>query len=391
MGVRLMSTTASWSLSQRAKPLRIISTSDWHLGNARVPALSICNRLRETLFPLLSQTDLLNIGGDVWDTLLTFSNEANGIVAFIIDLLRECDKHVVVVRVLLGTYTHDRNQSTIFEVYHEKCHFKNDLRYINQVCLEEIPSLDVRILYLPDDLPYESSDACLEAVSEMMTSRGWDYVDYVFGHGYFDHMLPVHIPRKPKCTFRVLQFKSFVRRYVCMGHIHQCDFTENVFYNNSFDRLAHGEELPKGFMFVEDIGTSAKLRFIENVDATKFITIDLSAYTDKEVACRRYPELVKERFSGTPGYVRVIHPSAEVRQALHRLTTSQHPELIYSFRKSPEDSSGEAHTSVRKSFDVSEYPTPTKETLPQMVFDFLEKSGGTSLSLDRITEILSGL
>lgn len=189
------------SLTPRKTPLRLLSTSDWHLGNARVPAIAICNRLREIIFPFLPITDLLNIGGDVWDTLLTFSTETNGIAGFIIDFLRECDKHSVVVRVLLGTYTHDRDQSSIFEIYHKKCHFTNDLRYVKEVSLEEITSLDVRILYLPDDLPYESSDACLEVVAEMMAARGWTYVDYVFGHGFFSHMIPAHIPKNPKCLF----------------------------------------------------------------------------------------------------------------------------------------------------------------------------------------------
>ena len=384
-----MTKAAPFALTPRTKPLRILSTSDWHLGNARVPAVAICDRLRNTLFPLLAKTDLLNIGGDIWDTLLSFSDETNWIIAFVIDLLRECDKHNVTVRILLGTYFHDRNQSSVFEVYHERCHFRNDLKYISQICLEEIPSLDLRILYLPDDLPYESSDACLEAVSELMTVRGWTYVDYVFGHGYFEHMLPEFIPRAPKCTFRIPQFKSFVRRYICMGHIHLGDHTGNVIYNNSFDRIAHGEEAPKGCVYIEDLGTSAKLRVIENKDATKFITIDLTAHTNKETVGQKYLDLLAEKFPGdTGGHVRVIHPSAEIRQSLHRLTTSRYPRLLYSFRKSP-DEQVSSTTTGRKSFDVAEYPTPTKETLPHMVLEFLEKNGGTTLSQRRIAEILS--
>lgn len=378
-------------LTKRNKPLRILTTSDWHLGNSRVPALLICDRLRSVLFPLLVKTDILNIGGDVWDTLLSFNNEANGIISFVIDLLRECDRHSVVVRILLGTFTHDRDQSTIFEVYHEKCHFTNNLRYISQVSLEEIPELDIRILYLPDDLPYKSSDVCLEAVSELMSARGWVYVDYVFGHGYFQHMLPAHIPRQPKCTFRIAQFKSFVRRYILMGHIHLSDFTGNVIYNNSFDRIAHGEEDPKGCVFIEDLGTSAKLRVVSNDRATKFITIDLSKHTDKETVGSIYLDKIKEHFpSGGSGYVRVIHPSAEIRQALHRLTTSEHPELLYSFKKT-DDISDPFHVESLRDFGVNEYPTPTKETLPHMVLEFLDNNGGTNLTHDKIADILKTL
>lgn len=383
---------SQFTLTPRRKSLRILSTSDWHLGNSRVPTQNIIRRLQTVIFPLLSKTDILNIGGDVWDTVLTLSNETNGIVSFIIDLLRECSTHNVTVRVLLGTYVHDRDQSTIFEICQEKCNFKNNLKYINQLCLEEIKEHDIRILYLPDDLPYESSDAVLEAVSELMSVRGWDWIDYVFGHGYFLHMIPETIPRKPKCLFKISQFKNIVRRYVCMGHVHMSDFTENVFYNNSFDRIAHGEELPKGCVYLEDFGTSAKIKFIENTQATKFVTIDLSSYKDKETIGQYYLEKVEKKFSeGEAGYVRVIHPSVEIRQALHRITTNKYPNLIYSFLKFSDDNGIDNHPSLRKSFDVSEYPTPTKETLPKMIEEFLEKNEGMSLSRIRIDKILSDL
>ena len=343
------------------------------------------------MFPALETCDLLNIGGDVWHTLLTINDEANAIVALIIDMLRLCDRHNVVVRVLLGTFTHDRNQSLLFEMYHDKCHFKNDLRYISTVCLEEIESLGVRILYLPDDLPYDSSETCLEVIAEMMRSRDWTWIDYVFGHGYFEHMLPA-VAKKPKCLFRVEQFESFVRRYVCMGHIHLSDFTDNVFYNNSFDRIAHGEEGPKGFVTIEDYGDTAKLRVIENKSATRFITLDLSAEADKDLVGQHYLDLLKTRFvKGVGGYVRVIHPSVEIRQALRQLTTTYHPELSYSCESSRHTAHTQDQISAHHSFDANEYPTPTEATLPQMVFAFLEKRGELKLSQQRITEILSSL
>jgi len=384
-------TATSFSLTKRDKPLRILSTSDWHLGNPRVPAGNICDRLRHYMFPLLEQTDLLNIGGDVWDTLMTLNDETNVIVSFLIDLLRMCHVNNVTVRVLLGTFSHDRDQSSVFEIYQKKCHFTNDLRYISKVYLEEIESLNVRILYLPDDLPYESSEACLEAVSDMMKTRGWTWVDYVFGHGYFQHMLPKNIPREPKCTFRVSQFTPWVRRYILMGHIHLSDQTQNVIYNNSFDRLAHGEEASKGCLYIEDSGDMAKLKIIDNPDATKFVTLDLTKETDPEKVGDLYLSLVKQKFQGIPGYVRVVHPSAEIRQSLHRLTNSRHPELFYSFRQTPHDVVNEARLTVRKSFDVVEYPTPTEHTLPKMVFDYLEANGGSKINPDRITPILNDL
>jgi DNA repair exonuclease SbcCD nuclease subunit len=375
-------------LEKRESPIKILSTSDWHLGHRRVSTYNLCMRLQTYLFPQLKTTHLLNIGGDVWDTLLSLCEDTNIIEAFLIDLMRECDKYGVVVRVLLGTYSHDRSQSSLFPILHDRCGFTNDLRYIDRVYLEEIKSLNLRILYLPDDLPYESSYDCMKQVEDLMDAQGWTYVDYVFGHGYFDHMLPTHIPRKPKCTFLVDQFKDIVRRYVCMGHIHQCDYRENVFYNNSFDRLAHGEEDPKGFMSIIDHGDTAHLEFIENKEATKFYTIDLSGYSDKDEIGKIYIDKVTQLFNGEHGHVRVVHPSSEIRVALQRITSSRFPKLAYSFKKVTETQVRDTSQTHQKLLDIKSYPVPSEETLPAMVFDFLSKEK-TTLSRERIAEILA--
>lgn len=386
-----MNSHQSFQLEKRTEPIKIVSTSDWHLGHRRVSTLNICNRIRKYLFPQLESCTILNIGGDIWDTLLTLCDDTNIIEALLIDLMRICHNHKVVVRVLLGTYSHDRGQSSLFPILHEKCGFTNDLRYIDKIYLEEIKSLSLRILYLPDDLPYASSYDCIKVIRDMMKSLNWNYVDYVFGHGYFDHMLPAHIPRKPKCTFFIEQFESFVRRYICMGHIHQCDFRSNIFYNNSFDRLAHGEEDPKGFMVIEDSGDTAKLEFIENKEATKFITFDFSNHTDKDEIGKIYLDKLTFLFGNDSGYVRVRHPSSEIRQALHRLTSSKFPKLQYSFLKSNDVKNIDISKTHQKLLDVKTYPSPNEDNLSDMVFDFLNHEQKSNLTKSRISEILSVL
>lgn len=386
-----MKVVPTFRLEKRDKPIALISTSDWHLGHRKVSTLNLCNRIRKYLFPQIEHCQILNLGGDIWDTLLMLCDDTNMIEALLIDLMRLCEEFNVVVRILLGTYSHDRGQSTLFTILHEKCGFKNDLRYIDTVYLEEIKSLNLRILYLPDDLPYESSYDCLKVVEGMMESLGWKYVDYVFGHGYFDYMLPPHIPRKPRCTFFAEQFAPFVRRFVCFGHIHMNDYRENVFYNNSFDRLAHGEEEPKGFMYVVDYGDTARLEFIENKDATKFITIDLSSYSDKDEIGKIYLEKVEALFGQEAGYVRVNHPSSEIRQALNRLTSARFPKLGYSFKKLSDTKIIDTSKTHQKLLDVKSYPAPNEDTLPKMVFDFNGTGHKGILSLERTAEILATL
>lgn len=378
--------------TRRTTPLQILSTSDWHLGNRRVPSVAICERLRRVIFPHLTTCHLLNIGGDVWDTLVHFSDESNVILSFIIDLLKICDAHRVIVRVLLGTFTHDRTQSSVFPVLHEKYRCQNDLKYIDRVCLEEIETLDLRILYLPDDLPYQSSEACLDDVKEMMAARGWTYVDYVFGHGYFDHMLPPYITKRPKCTFTHQQFSGFVRRYICMGHIHLSDITDNILYNNSFDRLAHGEEAPKGCLSILDYGTEANLSIIENPQATKFLTFNLTSLDATSDIGAQYLARLKTQFSPDEyGYVRIIHPSAEIRQALGRLTATQYPRLVYSVDRTDRDKLKDPTLTHKAMLDIKTYPIPTHDTLPYMLYGLLGDKDKEHLSVAKITDILLSL
>lgn len=378
----------SWILPTRSKPIKIVSTSDWHFGNNRIPSIDLANRFRTYLFPQLEDADLLNIGGDIWDTILTLCESTNIIEAFLLDLLQHCNKHNVTVRILLGTYSHDRTQSSIIPMLQEKYEYKNDLKYIDRVSLEYIEHLDLRILYLPDDLPFNSSEHCLEFVHELLKQRDWNYIDYVFGHGYFDHMLPSSIPRKPKVTFHVDQFKDIVRRYILMGHVHQSNFTDNVFYNNSFDRLAHGEEDPKGYIKIIDFGDKAEIEFIENKDATKFITLDLSSYTDQDELGKIYINKLKTLFGNDAlGYIRIMHPSVEIRQFLQRLTSSKFPHLVFTSKKIKDDHK-DAHKFNSKILAIHEYPSPTEDTLPEMVYQFIAKENHLNLSLDRIRELL---
>ena len=52
----------------------------------------------------------------------------------------------------------------------------------------------LRVLYIPDNLVYQSSSDCIVAIKELLRNANWDNVDFVVGHGYFQHVLPRNIP-----------------------------------------------------------------------------------------------------------------------------------------------------------------------------------------------------
>lgn len=363
----------------------VLSISDIHLGHHRVSSDVICQRLVHYLFPRLETADIIFIGGDVFDTLLYYSNDgSNTITAFLIDFLMHCDKHDVTVRILRGTVSHDRDQSSMFEVLHKRYGFKNSLAYFDTVTCEYIESLDIKVLYVPDNLPYKTSDECMDVVHHLLKVNNWNKFDYAIVHGNFEHMLKLGMSlNKPPCTFTIEQFKNIIARFVLTGHIHTPNIKDFVIQNGSFDRLCHGEEEAKGFISITDYRDSSKIEFVKNDDATLFITLDLSDIEDKDEVIKDFIERTSSNFKEQYGHVRVIHPSHEVKQILSKICHEKFPRLRYTHKIVKTDDHQILH--VQQLLDICDYPVPTEDNLPQMVKDFIK----SDMSMDRIKDILS--
>lgn len=200
-------------------PVRILSISDLHFGNTQTDPDQLAANVRTHVLPHFRSIDLLIIAGDFFDTALSLSDKLTpGVIAVMLDLLAEASFHKVVVRILRGTFSHDRTQGSYFPFLHAQYKFTNDLRYIDTVSLEYLEQFDLRLLYMPDDLPYPTAEAAMEVVHQKLQAVGWTTVDYAIIHGYLDHVVPAGVS-KPKGTYDRRQF-AFVRRYVISGHVH---------------------------------------------------------------------------------------------------------------------------------------------------------------------------
>lgn len=333
----------------------------------------------------MDKIHFLLLDGDVTDTSMGLGDDAaQVVVSFFVELFKLAEDKGIPIVMLRGTLSHDRNHLRTIAALHEKYGFKTKLYYVEKLSIGLIEEYDLRIAYVPDNLPYKESDEAIDVLKEQMHTAGWDYVDYAFVHGYFRHVLPEGIPREPPCTFRVEQF-SFVKRYVATGHVHTPSQRDNQFYNGSFDRLGHGEEEPKGFMYVIDDGTNAEIHFIENEDATPFITYDLSHLSDDD-ATTTYGKKIAELDHRKTYHIRVIHGSVEVRQALGRFTAKAYPTVKYSHKGLKK-----AHTDGRETLAsaaaLASLTPPSEEQLPDMIAGYLEAKG-TPLQRDRIVHHL---
>lgn len=373
------------------KDLSIVTTGDLHLGHAKVPTLHIVEKLRQYFFPYVEKAKLLTINGDIFQSALSLTSvDIKIIISFFISLLELCQKHDVTMRFLRGTSSHDRNQIESLMALYTKSMYTHDLKYFDTLSIEYIDKLDLRMCYIPEDLPYNSSDEIINKIKHLFSDAGWDSCDIILFHGYFEHMLPRGLKKLPKITFNSRQFDGILKDtgYILCNHVHSKSVYKRIIYAGSFDRLAHGEEEAKGFFYIDNNGP----HFITNDSAMAFNTIDLSTMTDKDAIVDKYKELVKKKFEdGILGHVRVIHPDISVRQILNKITNLNYPYLKY-IHQSGMENNIENGLSDALAVDSYEKIVVTEENLPGMILNFLKDSiDDVTLGLKEITTLLNDM
>ena len=370
------------------KPLISLNTSDWHLGQRRLNPEIMCENFRKFLSAHLPGIDLLNIQGDIFDTAIGYGDPASPfILKFLIWLLRTCDHLGITVRVLRGTIYHDRTQSLNLQVIHESLGLKNDFRYIDKVSIEYIEAYDLWAGYIPDNVPYESSDDVIKELKSQMSALGRTTLDYVHVHGYFAHVLP-NAAHDVKIVYREDQF-DFVTRYVDVGHVHQHSVHNNILYNGSMDRLGHGEEDPKGMVRIEDRVTDARITFIENPYAMIFKTFDYSTMDVDENITQAFKEALSQYSPAAPLFVRIIHPRLDIRQALGQILQQSHPLTRYTHGAGSKTKPEDVEDDIIVPVVVDDANTITEDNLTNLVHQYLaskEKLG--DMTLDDIDTII---
>lgn len=259
------------------KPVSMLTVSDVHLGHPNNDAAFIVANLRKELFneKRLSSVDFLFLAGDVFDYLLQRGNihgeELLAIDHWAGELLYECKRHGVRLRILEGTPSHDWRQSQIFEQINNGANIGCDLKYVRDLSIVYEPEFDINILYVPDEWREDPADT-YDEVLELMRSRGLEKVDFAIMHGQFEYQLPP-VVKAPKHNSE--NYLKIVKHLIFIGHVHIYSMYERIIAQGSFDRIAHGEEGPKGYVHATvypDGDYTAE--FIENKGARKYVTVE---------------------------------------------------------------------------------------------------------------------
>lgn len=255
------------------KELKLASISDIHLGHKRNKTVDIIANLK-LAFPdneTTAELDIIFLAGDVFDRLLEFPDyDVPEINIWIFEFLSICSKYNIIVRVLEGTPSHDRGQSETFLTTALIANLEIDLKYIKVLSIEHIDKFDIDILYVPDEWE-TTTDKTLQQVKDLMQNKGLSKVDFAIMHGNFSYQMPSHLKKIPRHDED--EYLKLVRHYIFIGHIHNFSFYERIIAQGSFDRLAHGEEAPKGHVraTISEDGNK-EFFFIENKTAKIYKT-----------------------------------------------------------------------------------------------------------------------
>lgn len=346
--------------------------SDIHLGHRRTPTEHIVKNLYTVLNDMVevSTWDMLVIPGDLLDRVLGFNDDENLSPIFRLGdkILRTCEKNDIVLRILEGTPAHDRKQSKYLE-YLSRISGRTgklDFKYVDTLSIEYIERFNIHVLYVPDEWHHDVF-VTYDDTKTLLKQRNLNTVDFCFFHGAFNYQIDERL--NPKAHNEEL-WSSLVKYYLFAGHVHYRSQYKNIIVPGSFDRLAHGEEEPKGWITCEIRSEDEHvLLFHENQNAMVYKTIDVRGMTVEEML-----PYIEEQIKDIKGiaYVRLwVSSRSEMRDGLETLK-KQHSYLRFSL-KVDETKNKKVEKTIRLVESKFQPIDLTKENIPRLIEERLEK------------------
>lgn len=264
-------------LTKISDQLNLAFISDVHLGHNRTPTKHIVGNLYRA-FPNNEQTralDVICIVGDLFDQLLTAPDPNLGvIITWMGSFLKQCKKNDTSIILLEGTPSHDWAQNRLMVDINTTGEIGADLHYVDTLSILELRGYT--FLCVPDEWRPNPDDTWKD-VCQQLQAHGLSQVDVSLVHGAFKYQLP-EIAKAP--THDPERYESITRYVADIGHVHKHSQHGRILSNGSFDRLAHGEEEPKGHWRVRLYRPDRfEARFVENTDAMIYRTVDCRGLT----------------------------------------------------------------------------------------------------------------
>lgn len=350
--------------------ITILSFSDVHLGNRKTSTTHIIDNLRREFAdsPAMDDVDIIFIAGDLFDRSLNLSdNDVYEIFSWMGYLLKVCAKRNVILRILEGTPSHDWKQSRLINAVNKNMDIEVDVKFVPTLSVEYIPSLDINVLYVPDEWSSNNDDTWMQ-VLRLLDEHNLKTVDFAIMHGNFEHQLPEHVVVN---SHKVDRYSEIVERYVLIGHVHNTSQHENVLAPGSFDRIAHGEEGAKGYFRLEvNRDGDDYIKFVENKNAKIYRTIDCREMNIEDAINKISNEVDK---IPPDSHIRVWATAKDVVSESIGALKAKYPTIVWSSKVETTKSKNKEILEDRR----GQYKTVpiTEQTIADLVKDRLVNSG----------------
>lgn len=372
--------------------ISILFASDIHFGNYTIDQCELADAFATTIFPLIPDADIFFLNGDFFDREVNFDScSFDPIYDTIINLFALCERNQTKLRVLQGTWTHDRGQLKRFEVFYRNHRCSFDFKYIDSIELERIVFKDreLKVFYVPDDLAFQNSSDIVEVVKDKMRERGWDSVDYGCMHGFFDFTFPKNISQENRIVFNKEQF-PFVKKIINVGHVHQYRSDDFVYSNGSFGRDTHGDEDPKGCIYVSDHPDRYVAKFIENKKANVFDTLVVPTDFDTTDIVKLIKDHLSKLDLTRQIYLRFITDQQEQYEAIKAWMRENHPTIKIVKKKTTDKDDGQSMPIVSSLLiKPLKRAAPTRQTISACIKSHLNSDD--PLTVDEIEARLNAL
>lgn len=256
--------------------------SDVHLGHDRVRCRKMIEDLEFFLPPeRLAAIDFIIITGDLFDKRLPHDgDDAYLIGRWMERLLRLCVTHNVKIRILEGTPSHDQRQSRWMVTYNEIMQLGADVKYYDELSVDELFPAGPTALYIPDEVNHDANRTWLE-VSELMQTKGVEKVNFIFSHGFYRFQTPASVISAHDED----RYEAICTDLIVNGHDHTHKVKGKIRVPGSPDRHMMGQEEDKGFLqfsYSPERGVFDEL-FVINHRAVIHTTLDVVGKTQAEV------------------------------------------------------------------------------------------------------------
>lgn len=362
----------------------ILAYADLHFGNTKVDASVMYSELMQSYKTHISQASLLTHVGDYFHTLMSLNTLQSSLaLSAIVEMCQivKRENPSLPIRIVRGTYTHDRDQERYFKTFGESLGL--DVKVIETLEIEYIESIGLKMLYIPDNLNYTEKELKSE-VKELFYKAGWDKCDVCLYHGYCKHVLPPQAP-PPKLLLYAKTLEKIADLTLC-GHIHQPSSYKSIHYIGSFDRTAHGEEEKKGYVTCTKSDNAWHVKRHENVHASLKYT-----YTYREgETVDTFLQWVKDHYStyASHQYLRIACSDRDIRAQLQGALPDEYA-LIVSFKDDKKQKMQEldidAHSLLASASDIV---IPTEDNIVELVEEFISENQLYHLSRETLCKYL---